>query len=1354
MILRPSADPMDPESPAGETRLSKFGKQISEDHYGVAALSLLKEFSFRPVMATYMTMTEPAGTCAECLSELKPDFKADVERYNGSYTRPADTCNNCNVGGDDACFGCIAAGGGALPPGSDPDYTFMDFDPSLPGNQNILVCEAYTDADSCYNDGCQWWPETGFIDIMTWEGGLNPAHWTVPSGQGGLCKPCVSFDRAGFHHPVPHSAQCRDQNTVCACGGSKGGCAIAAAYNFGARVCPFLCPSKDGSADAISKKACVSAGVNPDDPGRRLDEGSSSSKYYENKYGLKDFDLLAAGRGKYRHLSHADRAYEIKRQLSTLPTAEGKATAEQCAVCKDYVAQNNARNRTHLDGTGNVKDSMSASYEIGNCKGMLVAIRMRAECELNHPDWRRLSNGFAAPQLKDRDDWVREMIDEYNDNYKKQDKPTAKTYAGEPSRWKELEDKGVGVTLYHPYFLGQEMTELVEAELLSLGLTFFLMYAFLVAAIGPMVWRRYILSLLVLVQPFLAMFLAMGCSALPMWWWVPGDLDNDGEDDMVVPTTVLTALGLHLMLAVVVDYDIILVRAFDRITKQLPYPERIAVAAGYAHRTISVSMLVGIAAFALGSFVDLPVLTYFCWQSFVAMIGLYVGMFSCFLGLMALLEKSDPMNAEAANTENVSPKSPFSKLVVKNPADLKFANALSKPFVVVAILVVEFALTGVYLFGDKLEAEFEGSKYLLPDSKVRLFTNKVDGMGGLPDTVNVWLPPSEIGQYHIPENRKYYMTVIDQMRAIPEVKAIEAGLPSLFSWLHEYEAQLRGIQGFDVPNSNSASYDPTAGEFRPAHAYSSDYSHKGCASCPRVVRSAFYDKAVRLPETMTDAQVDTVFGADGLAVERSGPITQFHVSALNHTSGIEIFSGSTGAVVPIPTAEVLDETFQNTLTAGGFHIATVTKVAAAANECGTVYLSSNPSGAGELFSNHTTVASLKFWLKAELANLRANAVPNERIEIRFKSVYAGRFKIEDAFAGEKAACSNRTDFLGQREGFWATTQGAPYFYEFLHDFYENWDAYSTCCAAMYKPHTLLDKQPGQENKPHVAVFPKIESKAGRLAWATQGSKVTGLQSSIIKFYFKYSLGDSKMRIKVMHLLQDHLEKHRTMYPERWGKKDETGKADDSFVVARFFPNADRDENMDAYLQHHLLFVYIATIISCFIFMHPFYGTMTAVFLMICMCQIQGLMALFDIKLDICSFAVLVMAMGFAIEYVVHIAHAFLHCKGRGLERTKNAQVEEMGLTVFSAFLSTAVQQTVLLAMNQSLVFQTYATTMMLVIIKSGMTGFLLVPSLLGLIDAAFAKISGADQDSNSEISDAVDAGVVAKEEAAKVEMAA
>merc|ERR1712091_545851 len=114
---------------------------------------------------------------------------------------------------------------------------------------------------------------------------------------------------------------------------------------------------------------------------------------------------------------------------------------------------------------------------------------------------------------------------------------------------------------------------------------------------------------------------------------------------------------------------------------------------------------------------------------------------------------------------------------------------------------------------------------------------------------------------------------------------------------------------------------------------------------------------------------------------------------------------------------------------------------------------------------------------------------------------------------------------------------------------------------------------------------------------------------------------------------------------------------------------------------------------------------TGVFLGMVMFQIQGLMGMFGINLDIVSFAVLVMAMGFAIEYVVHIAHAFLHCSGKGLERTRNA-LEGMGLTVFSAFLSTAVQQLVLLFAAQSLAFELYPVVMLLLIIPlASMVGF-------------------------------------------------
>ena len=88
--------------------------------------------------------------------------------------------------------------------------------------------------------------------------------------------------------------------------------------------------------------------------------------------------------------------------------------------------------------------------------------------------------------------------------------------------------------------------------------------------------------------------------------------------------------------------------------------------------------------------------------------------------------------------------------------------------------------------------------------------------------------------------------------------------------------------------------------------------------------------------------------------------------------------------------------------------------------------------------------------------------------------------------------------------------------------------------------------------------------------------------------------------------------------------------------------------------------------------------------------------------------------------MIHIAHSFLHQLGSGLNRTRNA-LEDMGLTVFSAFLSTAIQVAVLLFGAQSLAFTIYAQVMMIVIIKGGVTGFMTVPIVLGLCDEAFGR---------------------------------
>ena len=85
---------------------------------------------------------------------------------------------------------------------------------------------------------------------------------------------------------------------------------------------------------------------------------------------------------------------------------------------------------------------------------------------------------------------------------------------------------------------------------------------------------------------------------------------------------------------------------------------------------------------------------------------------------------------------------------------------------------------------------------MLPHSKVRLFINKIDEMGGLTDSINIMLPDSSVGQYHKTENREYYRNFIDELRAIPGQNSIKAGIPSLNSWFHEYNAHTKGNKFF------------------------------------------------------------------------------------------------------------------------------------------------------------------------------------------------------------------------------------------------------------------------------------------------------------------------------------------------------------------------------------------------------------------------------------------------------------------------------------------------------------------------------------------------------------------------------
>jgi len=1031
---------------------------------------------------------------------------------------------------------------------------------------------------------------------------------------------------------------------------------------------------------------------------------------------------------------------EVKKEneaICSVAPPPAPAAVSTCTKCSNYFMKRGGLNydmrRTSIDswaenpaceskprgenavGCEEEPDKLSSAWQVKDCSAMLVIARLRPNCELNHPDWKRLSNNAPAPTMEDRMDWVMELIEEYSDNYKKQDKPTTKPhFNGQDNVWNKLEEHDIKVTMFHNEFLAIEIMEVISAEILGLGLTFLLMYFFLIAAIGPLMWRRWILSILVLVQPLLAMLMAVGLGEIPVWVMAPGDFDEDGVEDNVLALTMLTILGLHLMLAIIVDYDIILMRAFDRITKKLRFEDRIPVAVGYAHRTISVSMLVGALAFAFGSIVDLPVLVYFCWHSCLALFGLYIGMFTMFLGFMVLLEGSDPANKQVIDGNPIAAEAPLRELVVKSSSDEFFASILAHPVSVIVFIIFEVVLLGLYFVAGEVKSKFEGSEYMLPDAKIRDFVDNVNGMGGFPDQVTIWMPNSDIGQYHKKERRDYYMTVIDTLRRHEPAQANPTGIPSIYSWMHEFKA-------FSVGSAGNST-NPTMGELKDPH--------NGCTTCPRVWQPKHHNWGILFP-TGKPEMVDTILS--NVEMESEGGITNFIIRGLQK-GNMKITKpsskhGNTKMGIENPTEKDIRTKFPYMSEPGNGYVVNLVTVWDE-TQCMPHLKSANPKNTNELMSQFTSVQQFKDYLKAQLIAVNGTGSNAQGIELSLRLRSHARWFMDLDYVERMGACNDPTrtndynekaagSFVDHRIAFWGTDVGAPYFYDMLHDWYEGWDTY-TCCEHRFIPGTFLEKNATLRNRAAIDLWTKTESSSGRLAWRSVGKRVTGLSASIAQFYIKYDLKDSEKRIVLMHELIDMFNAIREAHPDRWGSEfhigeDEKGEKDESFISAQFFLNSDRDEMMPVYLEHHLLNVYMATIAGCVVFMHPFYGLLTGAFLVTTMLQIQGIMAFMDIDLDIVSFAVIVMAMGFAIEYVVHIAHAFLHCAGSGLERTKNAQ-EEMGLTVFSAFLSTAVQQVVLLVMGQSKVFQIYPLMMLIVIIKAGLSGFLLVPSVLGLVD--------------------------------------
>lgn len=645
----------------------------------------------------------------------------------------------------------------------------------------------------------------------------------------------------------------------------------------------------------------------------------------------------------------------------------------------------------------------------------------------------------------------------------------------------------------------------------------------------------------------------------------------------------------------------------------------------------------------------------------------------------------------------------LSECLKKNARDLKFSNALAKPVVIYVVIVLEllflvFSLL-VLFYWNLLSADFQGIAYLPPTSQVRIFVEQIAEFGGLTDRMLLWTPSSEVTDYH-KESVRFAITDLIQTM-VDDDASTPTGIPGVYSWVKELQVTQtgefgehgeRGMGGYQVSQTNKK-------------------THKGCKSCPLAVGENPDNLPIDVPMGTTAAGVAAMFEN----MEKKG-YNSFITRGLTDKQ----LQADTGFDVKI-TYPYEDRKQTYTMSEKPWEISEITAENAMDPAFPALRLAAkSPRDVSENIANYASPAELFAMIGA------AAATANVRISLR--STAKERFSWDSGASDKTKACPLEKPWYSSHKGAWE--QDKKIFWDFVHAFYEDWSTPDWSCCVPQLPtgsgaavHTKSGKY---RNMPHVQYYGL--SEAIRIAWDydAKTGDVVGIKGSIHRVYIKYDLVCNKCRIEAFHRQAKYLEDAREKNPEVWGKggmrTDWYGKLMhlplpaeewDSFLTARNFLNTERDDSMIHTLYDHLFKVSFGTMLACVLFLHPLYGLAIGFFLAMINFQVMCLIWIMGFTIDLTAMIVMAMAIGFEIEYVVHISHAFLHVGGEGFERTRNA-LEEMGITVLSAALSTAVQQLVLAVFAESLAYYIYPRIIAMVIVKAGITGFITVPGVLGI----------------------------------------